>query len=146
MAKGKPSEDPLFKLAVGINAAMQKPDEKPVDLIQEQIDKNKLLIGKGPQEVVSAPGTEKPKDINLPNVEDMVPPIIIDGHKFRRTNVPTLDALTVLMYIVSEVLSEDERVADILRQVEFRFPDNDGNLIFPRKDKKTKANKSKTSC
>lgn len=139
MAKGKPSEDPLFKLAVGMNQAMQKPTEKPMDLIQEQIDKNKLLIGKGPQEVVADKSGEKSKDIKLPDVQDMVPPIVIDGHKFRRTNVPTMDALTVLMYIVSEVLADDERVADILRQVEFKFPDNDGNLIFPRKEKKTKA-------
>jgi hypothetical protein len=146
MAKPKKQHDPeaLFKLAAGLNRSVPNPTEKPLDLIKEQIEKNKLFVGKGEQKVVAdgnVLNTEGVKDFNLPDIKDMVPPIVIDGHKFRRTNIPTMDALTVLLYIVSTVLAKDDpRIADILEQVEFKLPDIEGNIIFPvKKTKKAKA-------
>lgn len=124
----------LHKLASGMMHvnAQNAPIETPTDLIKEAVEKNKLLIGKGPQQVASA-GKPQPKtgDIELPSIPPP-PNIVIDGHEFVRTNIPQLDAVTVLMYIVAQVLSDDPRIASILKQLEFKFPDNAGNLIYPK--------------
>lgn len=134
----------IHKLAEGMMTknAQQQPTDTPTDLIKEQIDKNKLLVGKGPQQVQAAPkvaGTKE--DLTLPALPPP-PNIVIDGHEFKRSNIPHLDAITIIMYIVGEVLSDDPRIESILKQVQFQFPDNAGNLIFP-KPAKTRTRKAK---
>lgn len=133
-----PSAVPLHKLATGMMHvnAQNAPTETPTDLIKEAVEKNKLMIGKGPQQVQSATGKVAPSkpakdDLELPKLPPP-PNIVIDGHEFVRTNIPQLDAVTVLMYIVAEVLSDDPRIASILKQLEFKFPDNAGNIIYPK--------------
>lgn len=146
MADAEVTADPgaskVFNIAANISKSMPTPGDTPTDLIKEQVEKGKLLVGKGRLEV--QPNTErlveeKKKDAELPPLPPL-PPIVIDGHEFRRTNIPHLDAMTVMMYIMSELAETNSKIASILDQVKFQFPDNAGNLIYPRvKKAKRKA-------
>lgn len=139
--KTDPGATKVFNLAANLSKTVPNPTETPTDLIKEQIEKGKLLVGKGRLEV--QPNTERPKEDKkvgeLPPLPEL-PPIVIDGHEFRRTNIPHLDAMTVMMYIFSELAETNPTIASILDQVKFSFPDNAGNLIYPRvKKAKRKA-------
>jgi len=138
-----PTSQIIHKLADGMTKMTPQPMDSPTDLIKEQIEKSKFLPGRSPNQVVTAAKNEK-DGVELPRLNPL-PPIVIDGHEFKRTNVPTLDAITVLMYIVSKVLSNNPRIDSILRQVQFQFPDNSGVFVYPRSVKKQqrKVNKKK---
>lgn len=142
--KPEASTNIIHNLADAMRRKAENVLETPADLIKEQIEKNKLLIGKGPQQVAAA--GKKKDDIELPPPPP-IPPIIIDGHEFHVSNNQYLDAVLVLMYILAEVLSDNPRVTDILNQFKFSFSDNKGNRIFPKapKTKKTKKHNARPS-
>ena len=60
----------------------------------------------------------------------------IEGHRLALSRNPFLDAMTTMMYIFSTVLSKDKRIEKILNEANFKFPDLDGNIIFPKTKKK----------
>lgn len=60
----------------------------------------------------------------------------IEGHRLPLSRNPFLDAMTTMMYIFSTILSKDKRIKNILNEAQFKFPDLDGNMIFPKTKKK----------
>jgi hypothetical protein len=124
----------IHNLADAMIKRTPQPTDTPADLIKEQVEKGGLLAGRNPNTVVQAASPKK-DGVELPRLNQL-PPILIDGHEFKRTNIPHLDAITVIMYIVGEVLSDDPRIKDILRQIEFTFPDANGKLVYPKQSKR----------
>lgn len=132
--KENPEERIVHKLAEGISRNVPQPNETPTDLIMEQAEKNKLLIGKGPQQIQAASATPSSDKVDLPSMP--VPVITIDGHEFRAWNHPQMDAVTVLMYLMVSLFADNKDVQRILGSINFEWKDKNGKKIYPAENKK----------
>lgn len=133
--------DKNFELIKGLNASFKEEMGNPTDLIMDKAKEAGVLPGRrSPQ--VKAVGDKLNLDAALPQI----PPIIVDGYKLQRTNIPHLDALTVIMYIVATEFANSPRIRSILDQIKFQFADLEGNQIYPKIATTKKANKKRRNA
>lgn len=121
----------------------KREDYQDGDLAREQVRKGGLSRGK--QVVMSEEEVNAAREGKLnPNGQQgqQKPTVRIDGYDLPITNIPTIDAVTIMMYVFSTVFSKNPEVESILKQSGFKFPDANGNIIYPpQKAKKTKKRK-----
>lgn len=124
-----------FDIIKGLNASFKEEIANPTDLIMDKARQSGVMPGR--------PRTVGDK-LNLDAALPQIPPIEIDGYKLPRTNIPQMDALTVLMFLMATEFSKNPRIKSVLDQIGFRFPDINGNLIYPKPStKKTKKKRRK---
>ena len=113
-----------FDVVQSLNASFKEELKNPTDLIMDKARTAGVL-----------PGQRKPPvgdKLNFDAALPQIPPIVIDGYELPRTNIPQMDALTVLMYIMAQELSNNPRIKSIFDQIQFKFQDAKGNVIFPK--------------
>lgn len=131
MSEEKPTQ---FDIIKGLNASFKEEIKSPTDLIMEKAKESGVL-----------PGRQRPKmvgdKLNLDAALPTIPPLEIDGYKLQRTNIPHMDALTVVMYILATEFADNPRIKAVLDQINFNFHDLEGKVIYP--PQKTKQKKKK---
>lgn len=127
-----------FDIIKGLNSSFKEELANPTDLIMNKAKEAGVIPGRPTPKVV---GDKLNLDAALPEI----PPLEIDGFKLNRTNIPHLDALTVVMYLLATEFANNARVRDVLDQINFQFVDLTGKRIYPKpvQNKKKKRDKSK---
>lgn len=127
----KPSQ---FDIISGLNATFKEEMANPTDLIMEKAKQSGIL-----------PGRQRPVGDKL-DFDKALPPIApleVNGFKLQRTNIPQMDALTVLMFIMATEFAKNPKIRRILNQIQFQFKDLEGRSIFPVLDEPVKAKTKK---
>lgn len=134
-----------IEIARALNSSFKEETASVQDLIMEQAKKAGVLPGRQAPQVRSA-GQVGDK-LNLDAALPKIPPIEINGYQFPRTNIPQMDALTVLMVILATEFSRNKRIRSILDQIQFTFADLNGNILYPpqRQEKRAKKRRNDKS-
>lgn len=126
-----------FDIIKNLNATFKEEIANPTDLIMEKAKEAGVMPGRPKAKVVG-------DKLNLDAALPQIPPLEIDGYKLNRTNIPHLDALTVVMYILATEFSKNPRVREVLDQINFQFSDLEGKRIYPQPVQKQKKRRDKS--
>jgi hypothetical protein len=133
-------------IARALNSSFKEESTSVQDLIMEQAKKAGVMPGgKSMPHVRSA--AQVGDKLNLDSALPKIPPIEINGHELPRTNIPQMDALTVIMFLLATEFSRNKRIRSILDQIQFSFADMNGNKLYPppHKTRQTKKNRNDKS-
>ncbi len=124
-----------FDIIKNLNSSFKEELKNPTDLIMEKAKDAGVI-----------PGRQRPvvgSKLNLDAALPQIAPLEIDGFKLQRTNIPHMDALTVVMYVLATEFADNPRVRGILNQINFQFKDLEGKVIFPQPTTSKKKKRKK---
>jgi len=134
MEEKKQNENKLLHtIADNINKKYEQPKDQPIDLIKEKLAQNNFLGGQRQPIINSVPQKE---ELQLPKPKKELKGVEVDGYFLPIVGIPTVDACTILMFLLGTVWSKNPEVDRILKKINLELQDAHGKKYYPRPQKK----------